>query len=295
MGAPNVVRGGSHSGNVSALALATEGELDILSSDYVPAALLMAAFRLTEVEKVGGLPGANRLVTKNPALAVGLADRGEIAPESAPICCAWRCMTASRWCARCGAKDVVSRERARRLHRHRRPQRRGQGSPIRAVAERLPASELFVARRVITRPSDATEEHDTLDDERFDAERQAGRFALSWDAHGLKYGIPVAVDDAVAGGQDRRLQPFARRRYFCAPAFKRCWVVEVTASDKILCARLAARGRESAEARAGRIARAHSAEVDVSPDATIHNDGALEDAVEAFAALVRHWREPSEA
>ena len=80
MGAPNVVRGASHSGNVSALALAEEGELDILSSDYVPAALLMAAFRLTEVEKVGGLPGAIRLVTKNPAQAVGLADRGEIAP-----------------------------------------------------------------------------------------------------------------------------------------------------------------------------------------------------------------------
>jgi alpha-D-ribose 1-methylphosphonate 5-triphosphate diphosphatase len=80
MGAPNVVRGASHSGNVSAIALAEEGELDILSSDYVPAALLMAAFRLTEVEKVGGLPGAIRLVTKNPAQAVGLADRGEIAP-----------------------------------------------------------------------------------------------------------------------------------------------------------------------------------------------------------------------
>ena len=79
MGAPNVVRGGSHSGNASARELAEEGELDILSSDYVPGALLMAAFRLAEVKALDGLPGAIRLVTKAPAQATGLEDRGEIA------------------------------------------------------------------------------------------------------------------------------------------------------------------------------------------------------------------------
>ena len=79
MGAPNVVRGGSHSGNASARELAQAGELDILSSDYVPGALLMGAFRLRDVEAVGGLPGAVRLVTKAPAEAAGLRDRGEIA------------------------------------------------------------------------------------------------------------------------------------------------------------------------------------------------------------------------
>jgi len=79
MGAPNVVRGGSHSGNASARDLAEAGLLDILSSDYVPAALLMAAFRLADAPKVGGLAGAVRTVTKNPAEAAGLSDRGEIA------------------------------------------------------------------------------------------------------------------------------------------------------------------------------------------------------------------------
>jgi alpha-D-ribose 1-methylphosphonate 5-triphosphate diphosphatase len=79
MGAPNVVRGGSHSGNASARALAEAGELDILSSDYVPAALLMAAFRLADLDSVGGLPGAIRLVSRAPAEATGLHDRGEIA------------------------------------------------------------------------------------------------------------------------------------------------------------------------------------------------------------------------
>ena len=79
MGAPNVVRGGSHSGNASASELAAAGELDILSSDYVPGALLMAAFRLEDTPAVGGLPGAIRLVSKAPAEAAGLTDRGEIA------------------------------------------------------------------------------------------------------------------------------------------------------------------------------------------------------------------------
>ncbi len=79
MGAPNVVRGGSHSGNASARDFAEAGLLDILSSDYVPAALLMGAFRLADAPNVGGLPGAIRLVTKNPAEAAGLSDRGEIA------------------------------------------------------------------------------------------------------------------------------------------------------------------------------------------------------------------------
>jgi alpha-D-ribose 1-methylphosphonate 5-triphosphate diphosphatase len=78
MGAPNVVRGGSHSGNVSALDLARAGLLDSLSSDYVPASLLHAAFLLTH-EAGFGLPQAMNTVTRNPARMVGLQDRGEIA------------------------------------------------------------------------------------------------------------------------------------------------------------------------------------------------------------------------
>lgn len=80
MGAPNIVRGGSHSGNVAAWALAAEGLLDILSSDYYPAALLDAAFRLAADERNAlGLPQAVALVTRNPARALGLEDRGVIA------------------------------------------------------------------------------------------------------------------------------------------------------------------------------------------------------------------------
>lgn len=79
MGAPNLIRGGSHSGNVAAETLAKEGVLDILSSDYVPASLLMAAFTLPNRISAITLPQAIRTVTKNPADATGLSDRGEIA------------------------------------------------------------------------------------------------------------------------------------------------------------------------------------------------------------------------
>jgi alpha-D-ribose 1-methylphosphonate 5-triphosphate diphosphatase len=79
MGAPNVVRGGSHSGNIAALDLAREGLLDILSSDYIPSSLLMAALQLPQRVPAIDLPSAIRTVTKTPAEAVGLDDRGEIA------------------------------------------------------------------------------------------------------------------------------------------------------------------------------------------------------------------------
>jgi alpha-D-ribose 1-methylphosphonate 5-triphosphate diphosphatase len=80
MGAPNVVRGGSHSGNIAAVDLAREGLLDILSSDYIPSSLLMAALQLPTRVPTIDLATAVRTVTKTPAEAVGLTDRGEIAP-----------------------------------------------------------------------------------------------------------------------------------------------------------------------------------------------------------------------
>jgi alpha-D-ribose 1-methylphosphonate 5-triphosphate diphosphatase len=79
MGAPNLVRGGSHAGNVATADLARIGVLDALSSDYMPASLLMAALRLPAVAPNIDLAAAIRTVTKAPAEAVGLDDRGEIA------------------------------------------------------------------------------------------------------------------------------------------------------------------------------------------------------------------------
>ena len=72
-----MVRGGSHSGNVSTLQLAESDLIDCLSSDYVPHALLHAAFMLHEVAG-WPLPRAMATVTSNPAALVGLDDRGEL-------------------------------------------------------------------------------------------------------------------------------------------------------------------------------------------------------------------------
>lgn len=78
MGAPNLVRGGSHSGNVSARELAEQDRLDIISSDYVPSALLLAAVQLGGIW--GDMARGMATVTAAPAQAVGLSDRGILAP-----------------------------------------------------------------------------------------------------------------------------------------------------------------------------------------------------------------------
>lgn len=76
MGAPNLVRGGSHSGNVAARDLADLRRLDILSSDYVPAALLQGALQLADIwnDMAAGIA----TVTANPAKSCGLTDRGAL-------------------------------------------------------------------------------------------------------------------------------------------------------------------------------------------------------------------------
>ena len=78
MGAPNLIRGRSHSGNVAAGVLAGRGCLDILSSDYIPASLLHGAFRLTQEDLGWSMPRAMATVTSVPAATVGLDDRGRL-------------------------------------------------------------------------------------------------------------------------------------------------------------------------------------------------------------------------
>jgi alpha-D-ribose 1-methylphosphonate 5-triphosphate diphosphatase len=79
VGAPNLVLGGSHSGNIAAGELAGQGLLDILSSDYIPASLLHGAFLLHR-RHGASLPEALACVTVTPARRAGLDDRGEVAP-----------------------------------------------------------------------------------------------------------------------------------------------------------------------------------------------------------------------
>nr|WP_325263744.1 alpha-D-ribose 1-methylphosphonate 5-triphosphate diphosphatase [uncultured Rhizobium sp.] len=103
MGAPNIVRGKSHSGNIAARDLAENDVLDVLSSDYVPLSLLYAPFILADDVDSISLPKAIAMVSATPARTVGLDDRGRIAtglradlvrvhrPEGVPVARAvWR-------------------------------------------------------------------------------------------------------------------------------------------------------------------------------------------------------------
>jgi alpha-D-ribose 1-methylphosphonate 5-triphosphate diphosphatase len=76
-GAPNIVRGGSHSGNVNAVDLLRAGAVDAFASDYVPPSLVEAAFRCAQEEAVS-LSGAIAMISDHPARMSGLADRGRL-------------------------------------------------------------------------------------------------------------------------------------------------------------------------------------------------------------------------
>ena len=80
MGGPNLIRGGSYSGNVPAADLAHADLLDAFASDYVPRSLIECAFAMTNGQFGWSLPKAAALVTATPAKAVGLEDRGVIEP-----------------------------------------------------------------------------------------------------------------------------------------------------------------------------------------------------------------------
>ena len=136
-------------------------------------------------------------------------------------------------------------------------------------------------RRVITRPADAGgEDHEAVSDVDF-AERA---FALQWRAHGLRYGIPQDVVDDLARGTvvvanvSRGVIAAAAERFPVR-------VIEVTAPPAILAQRLAARGRETVEDVAKRLARDVPIPVGVAVD-TVMNDGTMAEAADRFVAAL---------
>jgi ribose 1,5-bisphosphokinase len=142
-------------------------------------------------------------------------------------------------------------------------------------------------RRVITRVSDgATEDHDTLADAEFAAAEAQGAFALAWEAHGLRYGLPASVDRAIDNGYvavanlSRGVLPALRLRYANVA------VVEVTADPETLASRLAGRGRESREEILARLARTISCDT-TGPAIALDNSGPKEVAGERLVTVIR--------
>jgi ribose 1,5-bisphosphokinase len=120
----------------------------------------------------------------------------------------------------------------------------GKDSVMEAIAAAEP--RIVLARRVITRPSDAGgEAFDGVSEAEFQQRAEAGDFALHWSAHGLRYGILRSVDESLAQGKDvlanlsRAVLPQAQA------GFTRFDVINLTATRDVLSARLAGRGRET--------------------------------------------------
>jgi len=149
-------------------------------------------------------------------------------------------------------------------------------------------TRLEFVRRVITRPCDAaSEDHDTLADAAFVEAEADGAFAISWEAHGLRYGLPADVDWSVANGRvavanvSRAVIPVLRERY------ANLAIVEITASPDVLAERLAMRGRESRGEVLARLARSANVTLSGPGVTSIDNSGAREVAGERFAELLR--------
>jgi ribose 1,5-bisphosphokinase len=139
-------------------------------------------------------------------------------------------------------------------------------------------------RRVITRPADAGgEAHEAV----AEAEFARRRFALSWEAHGLCYGIPADIEADLEAGRvvvanvSRGVIAKAARRYPVR-------VIQITAPPDVLAARLSSRGRESAADIAARLSRAVALPSEVETE-TLVNDSTPEAGVVRLVAALRAW------
>jgi phosphonate metabolism protein PhnN/1,5-bisphosphokinase (PRPP-forming) len=163
------------------------------------------------------------------------------------------------------------------------PSGAGKDTLLDAARARLEGDARFrFARRVITRPvQPGGEQHEAVSHEEF----AARRFVLQWNAHGVSYGIPDDVDRdletgrAVVASVSRTVITDAAERY------RPVRVIEVTAPPEVLAERLAARGRESTDDIAQRLARTVPLPGTVSIE-TVMNDASREEGAARFLAAL---------
>lgn len=142
-------------------------------------------------------------------------------------------------------------------------------------------------QRVITRPADgATEDHVPASLEDFESSERQGRFAVTWGAHGLRYGIPAETLDEIAAGKVLIANGSRAALGGFRAAYPDLAVLEITARPDIIAARLAQRGRESASEIEQRISRDTGDWRPDCPHAGIDNSGSLEDAAERLYAAI---------
>ena len=151
---------------------------------------------------------------------------------------------------------------------------------MQAMADRDP--RIVLARRVITRPSDAgSEDFDGVTVAEFQSLKDAGAFTLSWEAHGLHYAIPTAVEAHLKDGRDVLANLSRAVLIRAKDRFARFDVINLTADRDVLAARLAARGRETDTQIAGRLERATVGLPNGIEARNLDNSGPLEQTVQA--------------
>lgn len=165
----------------------------------------------------------------------------------------------------------------------------GKDSVIDGLHDLMPS--LYLVRRVITRaPSLGGEDYDAATPAEFEAMAQNGAFVVHWEAHGLRYGIPINVKYQLQKGRDC-LVNFSRKALSDAERlFPNLVVLNITASKETLAKRLAARGRESEEDILKRLAVADKPLPDGLSVIHLSNDGPLSETVVRTIALLQPVR-----
>ncbi len=166
------------------------------------------------------------------------------------------------------------------------PSGSGKDTLIRRARAVLASDPAYVfPRRVVTRPPSEAEDNLPADEARFRDMEAAGAFAVTWEAHGLSYGLPKTIDPCLAEGRcvvcnvSRTVVEPLRSRYASVK------VIEVTAPLAVLASRLSARGRPEDGDPARRLARSNGM-ADSRADVSIVNAGDLDSAVLAFVAAL---------
>ncbi|MEP3330603.1 phosphonate metabolism protein/1,5-bisphosphokinase (PRPP-forming) PhnN [Sedimentitalea sp.] len=165
----------------------------------------------------------------------------------------------------------------------------GKDSVMSGIINANPTIQLV--RRVITRAPDmGGEDYDAVTAEQFAELRENGAFFVSWQAHGLYYGIPADVLSDVRNGATC-IANFSRSALTqAAEIFPELHVLNITASSSVLAKRLANRGRESKNEITRRLAQAAKPLPDDIDITHIHNDGPLDETVQAALAALQPVR-----
>jgi phosphonate metabolism protein PhnN/1,5-bisphosphokinase (PRPP-forming) len=143
-------------------------------------------------------------------------------------------------------------------------------------------------RRVVTRAAMVElEDHDSVDVAEFQKQKLRGAYALDWEAHGLCYGVPAAIDSAMVAGRVVVVNTSRRVVERAIEKYPSCYVLLVTARPEIRAARLASRGRETAGEVEARLAREGAPVPDGVDPIVIDNSSSLEAGVGRFVGALR--------